>query len=132
MESFDFENLRVYQKALDFVDVVYKITKAFPVEEKFGLTDQIRRAAVSVALNIAEGSGGSKPEFKQFVKIARRSVRECIAILEISFRQKYMASETKEKLRNDCSDMSKMLNGLLKSLSLNTERRTGIAELIRR
>ncbi len=67
MESFDFENLRVYQKALDFVDVVYKITKAFPVEEKFGLTDQIRRAAVSVALNIAEGSGGSKPEFKQYM-----------------------------------------------------------------
>ena len=59
MESskFKFEELTVYQKSLDFVDEVYKITKEFPNDERFGLTTQYRRAAQSIALNIAEGAG---------------------------------------------------------------------------
>jgi four helix bundle protein len=63
-EQFDFENLKVYQKALDYVDFVYKITKTFPKEEMFSLSDQFRRAATSICLNIAEGSGGSKTELQ--------------------------------------------------------------------
>lgn len=55
--KFSFEELRVYQKSLDFVDEVYKITKEFPNDERFGLTTQYRRAAQSIALNIAEGAG---------------------------------------------------------------------------
>lgn len=55
--KFSFEELRVYQKSLDFVDEVYKITKEFPNNERFGLTTQYRRAAQSIALNIAEGAG---------------------------------------------------------------------------
>lgn len=85
-EQFDFENLKVYQRGLEHVDFVYKITKTFPKEEMFSLTDQFRRAATSICLNIAEGSGGSKSEFNQYLKIARRSTRECIAISEISHR----------------------------------------------
>jgi four helix bundle protein len=114
--------MRVYQMALEFTDEIYQITKRFPSEERFGLTDQFRRAAVSVTLNIAEGSGGSKPEFKQFLKIARRSIRECIAVIEISFRQKYISAEARSQLRDVCADMSRMLAGLLKSLSPSAER----------
>src|SRR4030066_2467328 len=86
-ERFDFENLKVYQKALEYVDFVYENTKHFPKTEIFSLIDQFKRASISICLNIVEGSGGSKPEFNQFLKIARRSVRECIAISEISYRQ---------------------------------------------
>ena len=75
-EKFDFENLEVYQKALEYIDFVYEITEAFPKAEVFSLTDQFKRASTSICLNIAEGSGGSKSEFNQFLKIARRSTRE--------------------------------------------------------
>jgi four helix bundle protein len=115
-ELFDFENLKVYQRALEYVDFVYRVTKTFPKEELFSLTDQFKRAATSICLNIAEGSGGSKPEFSQYVKIARRSTRECIAISEISYRQSYFDEETKKQSRMFCTEISKMLSGLMKSL----------------
>ena len=98
--------------------------RTYPKVERFGLIDQFRRAAVSIVLNIAEGSGGTKTEFKHFLIIARRSVRECVAVIEVSFRQEYVTLETKQKLRSDCADISRMITGLLKSLSPNDERRT--------
>ena len=115
-ELFDFENLKVYQRALEYVDFVYRVTKTFPKEELFSLTDQFKRAATSICLNIAEGSGGTKPEFNQYVKIARRSTRECVAISEISYRQSYFDEETKKQSRLFCTEISKMLSGLMKSL----------------
>jgi four helix bundle protein len=124
VEQFEFEKLRVYQKALEFTSRVYSITKLFPVEERYGLSDQFRRASVSIALNIAEGSGGTKTEFRHFLKIARRSVRECVAVLEISFQQNYVTSELRLEIRNDCDSISRMIAGLLKSLSPNAERST--------
>jgi four helix bundle protein len=115
-EKFDFENLKVYQKALEYVDFVYKITKGFPKTELLSLIDQFKRASISICLNIAEGSGGSKVEFNRFLKISRRSVRECIAITEISYRQKFINNEMKEQSRSLCSELSKMITGLIKSL----------------
>ena len=115
-DKFDFESLIVYQKALEYVDFVYKVTKGFPKTEIFSLIDQFKRASISICLNIAEGSGGSKPEFNQFLKIARRSVRECIAISEISYRQNFISSETKQQSRSFCSELSRMITGLIKSL----------------
>ncbi len=115
-DRFDFEDLKVYQKSLDYVDFVYEITKKFPKEEIFSLANQFRRASVSVSLNIAEGSGGSKAEFNQFLKIARRSVRECVAVIEISYRQAFVSSEVKKQSRKFCIELSKMLSGLMKSL----------------
>src|SRR4030067_3038722 len=115
-EKFDFENLKVYQKALEYVDFVYKITKNFPKTEVFSLIDQFKRASISICLNIAEGSGGSKTEFNQFLKIARRSVRECVAISEISYRQNFISSETKQQSRRFCSELSRMITGLIRSL----------------
>ncbi len=115
-EHFDFENLKVYQRALEYVDLVYKLTRSFPKEEMFSLTDQFRRAATSICLNIAEGSGGTKPEFTQYLKISRRSVRECIAISEICYRQSYINEGIKKQSRMFCTEIAKMLTGLMKSL----------------
>src|SRR3972149_11961052 len=114
-EKFDFENLKVYQKALEYVDFVYKVTKGFPKTEIFSLIDQFKRASISICLNIAEGSGGSKVEFSRFLKIARRSVRECVSITEISYRQKFIDDEFKQRSRRFCVELSKMVNGLMKS-----------------
>jgi four helix bundle protein len=115
-ERFDFENLKVYQKALEYVDFVYETTKRFPKIEIFSLIDQFKRASISIGLNIAEGSGGSKSEFNKFLKIARRSVRECVGITEISYRQKFLDNKVKQQSRNFCLELSKMINGLMKSL----------------
>jgi four helix bundle protein len=118
-EPFDFENHKVYQRALEYVDFVYRVTRTFPKEELFSLTDQFKRAATSICLNIAEGSGGTKAEFNQYLKIARRSTRECVAIREIreiSCRQSYFDEETKKQSRQFCMEISKMLSGLMKSL----------------
>ncbi len=115
-EPFDFKKLNVYQRALEYVDFVYTITKTFPKQEMFSLTDQFRRAATSICLNIAEGSGGTKAEFNQYLKIARRSTRECVAISEISYRQSFIDGETRKQSRLLCSEISKMLSGLMKSL----------------
>ena len=114
---FNFEKLTVYQKAISYVEFIYKLTKQFPKSEQFGLTDQFRRASVSICLNIAEGSGGSKAEFNQFLKIARRSVRECISITEIAFRQQYINLSDKNLSRAFCVELSKMLTGLMRSLN---------------
>jgi four helix bundle protein len=94
-EKFDFENLKVYRKSLEYVDFVYEITKDFPKTEMFSLTDQFKKASISICLNVAEGSGGSKTEFSRFLKIARRSVRECVSITEISYRQKFIDDKFK-------------------------------------
>ncbi len=115
-ERFDFENLKVYQRALEYVDFVYEITKNFPKTEMFSLTDQYKRASISICLNIAEGSGGSKEEFNRFLKIARRSIRECIAITEIVWRQRFIDDKIKQRSRDLCLELSKMINGLMKSL----------------
>jgi four helix bundle protein len=115
-ERFDFENLKVYQRALEYIDFVYEISKNFPKTELFSLTDQLKRASISIGLNIAEGSGGSKEEFNRFLKIARRSIRECVAITEVSSRQKFMDDKVKQQSRSFCLELSKMINGLMKSL----------------
>ena len=115
-ERFDFENLKVYQRALEYVDFVYETTKRFPKTEIFSLINQFKRASISICLNIVEGSGGSKSEFNKFLTIARRSVRECIAITEISHRQKFIDDRVKQRSRSFCLELSKMINGLMKSL----------------
>jgi four helix bundle protein len=79
------KDLNVYQKALKFTKIVRKITRTFPKEELYGLTSQFRRAADSIVLNIAEGSGcTSKKEFSQFLGYSIRSGFECIGCLDIA------------------------------------------------
>jgi hypothetical protein len=76
---FNFEKLEVWQEAIQFADSVYTITRTFPDEERFGLTNQMRRAAVSISSNLAEGSSrSSRPDFARFVEIATGSLFEVV------------------------------------------------------
>lgn len=117
--GFNFEKLDVYQKSIEFVDKVYSVLNTYPEKELFGLISQIRRAAVSISLNIAEGSARTKGEFKRFLNIAKGSLFECIAILEISERRGYISHNNFVELRNELIGISKMLSGLKRSLSAN-------------
>ena len=85
---FNFEKLDVWQKSIAFADFIYSETRKFPNEERFGLTNQMRRAAVSISSNIAEGSSrSSKSDFARFVEIATGSVFEIVsqAFIDIDF-----------------------------------------------
>ena len=115
--SFNFEKLVVYQKAIDVIDKIYSLTKKYPRNEIFGLTSQLQRAAVSIALNIAEGSARSKKDFGRFIDMARGSIFECVAILQISLKQNYISQSELENIRSDLVEISKMLSGLKNTLT---------------
>lgn len=88
---FKFEDLHIWQGAMDFGEDIYKLIKQFPDEEKFNLSSQILRAADSIALNISEGSiVQSKPEFKRFMGYAIRSLAEVITCLHKAKRREYI------------------------------------------
>ena len=115
--GFNFEKLDVYEKSIDFVNQIYLTTKNYPKEEMFGLTNQFRRAAVSISLNIGEGSAKTKKDFNRFVDMARGSVFECVAILQISERLSYISQLQFDELRDRLVEISKMLSGLKRSLA---------------
>ncbi|RZK88455.1 MAG: four helix bundle protein [Pedobacter sp.] len=115
--AFKFENLKVWQKALDLTDEIDKLTKTFPKEELFILTSQIKRAADSVSLNIAEGSTGqSNAEFTRFLRYALRSDIEVVGCLHIGKRRNYITEENFLRLYRTCEEVLVMINGLIKSL----------------
>ncbi len=114
--AFDFEKLDVYQEALSFADSIYELSAQFPREEVYGLTGQLRRAAVSIAVNIAEGSGRSKKEFAHYLRMARTSVWECVPLLSIAQRQEYFDQNGFGRFYGRCETLSKMLSRLINSL----------------
>lgn len=102
---------------MDFIEEIYKITNKFPIKETYGLTSQLRRAALSIALNIAEGSGsGSDNEFNRFLNISLRSSYEVICGIEISNRLDYCSNEMADQLLTRCNELSAMIFGLKKRL----------------
>jgi four helix bundle protein len=113
---FNFEKLEVYRRAIDFIKEIYRITKKFPKEELFGITNQFRRAAISITLNIAEGSSRSKKEFKHFINISIGSVYECIPLLEISKIEGYIDEKDYNTIYNDCNRIAAMLHALRNSI----------------
>ena len=113
---FDFEQLEVYQKALALIDDVYSLTQSFPSEERFGLIAQLRRAAISIALNIGEGSGRTKRDFHHFLRNARCSCYECAAVLQIAQSRSYLSQERAQRCVGQLIDISKMISGLMRSL----------------
>jgi four helix bundle protein len=114
---FNFEKLEVWQQSIDFADLIYNETRGFPSEERFGLTNQLRRAAVSISSNIAEGaSRSSKVDFARFVEIAAGSVFEGVSQAFIARRHSFFSEDQFRNIYRNAEQLSRMLSGLRKSL----------------
>lgn len=115
---FNFEKLDVWHKAIDFADLVYAATRHFPSEERFGLTNQMRRASVSVSSNIAEGcSRNSKADFSRFVEISTGSIFEVASQAFIARRQGYLTENDFQAIYSAAEESGRMLSGLRDSLA---------------
>ncbi|HUO60002.1 MAG TPA: four helix bundle protein [Candidatus Acidoferrales bacterium] len=118
-----YRDLLVWQNARDYAIKVYRATERFPKAEQFGLTNQIRRAAVSVASNIAEGQGRLTPgEFIQFLGIARGSLLELWTQFEIAYGLGYLSRVDFEELDYEANGLLGLLNRLINSLRKRTSR----------
>jgi len=114
---FKFEKLEVWRKAVQFADMVYDITRTFPVDERFGLTNQLRRSAVSISSNLAEGSSrSSETDFARFIEIAYGSLLESVSEMEIARRQKFLNPEIFERTYHHAEDLGRMLSGLRRTV----------------
>ena len=110
-------DLIVWQKAMELTVVIYQTTKAFPKEELYGLTSQIRRSSSSNAANIAEGQGRRLPkEFHQFLGNARGSLLELDTHIELAFRVGYIDEKHYFILRERVNEVGRILNGLMRSI----------------
>jgi four helix bundle protein len=115
---FNFEKLDVWQKAIALGDVIYSDTRSFPADERFGLTNQMRRSVVSVSSNIAEGSSrSSKSDFGRFVEIATGSVFELVSQGFIARRQNFLNEENFRAIYVNAKEIGRMLSGLRNSLT---------------
>jgi four helix bundle protein len=123
---FNFEKLDVWQEAIQFADLVYELTGNFPDEERFGLTNQMRRAAVSVSSNIAEGSSRvSRTDFARFVEIATGSLFEVVSQTTIALRRKIIAQSdyneiyaTAQKAEQDAQRFAQVI---IRGIALNPQ-----------
>lgn len=119
--QYGFEKLIVWQKSMDLCEKLYKVTRSFPKEELFGITSQTRRASYSIPLNIAEGSASkSKKEFRYFLTIALRSQHELITLLKLSLRLNLLDKKDYVKLFDECNEVGRLLNALIKSQKRST------------
>jgi four helix bundle protein len=123
--AFLFENLKVYQDALSWVERADRLTKGEAVQSQKSFIDQLRRAALSIPLNIAEGNGRwHKAEKRQFFWIARGSVFECVALIQILHRSQLVNEEEYRGCYAILEELTKMLTGLIKSVeNLREERK---------
>ena len=113
-----YRDLIAWQKAMDLAVAVFRATERMPRQEAFGLVSQMRRAAVSVPSNIAEGQGrGMTKEYVRFLRIARGSVQELETQLVLAGRLGFVAGEVLDRLLADSAEVSKVISGLSRSLS---------------
>jgi four helix bundle protein len=114
---FRFERLEVWRRSIEFADAIYSVTRGFPVEERYGLSRQLRRAAVSISSNIAEGSGrSSDKDFAHFVQMAYGSLMEVISQSQIAENQTFLQPESHTELYRRAEELARMLSGLRPSL----------------
>jgi four helix bundle protein len=113
-----YKDLVAWQKSMDLVTDTYRATAGFPKDELFGLTSQLRRAAVSIPSNIAEGQGRlSEKEFRYFLGQARGSLMEVETQMQIAENLGYLPKERTAALLHSCAEVGRILNGLLASVS---------------
>ncbi len=117
MKTRTFRDLQVWQRSMSLAREIYMTTQAFPKTEIFGLTSQLRRAAVSVPSNIAEGQGRlSDRHFALFLGHARGSLSELETQIELAQSLGYLNATVRDALIGECAEIGRMLNGLLKTL----------------
>jgi four helix bundle protein len=113
--GFLFESLEVYKRAVDLAEKVSSLTETFPPKKHHHLADQLRRASLSVSLNIAEGNGRwHVKDRKNFFWIARGSVFECVPLLELCKREKLLTEEDHASLKAELEILAKMLSALIR------------------
>lgn len=113
----NYRDLRVWQEAITLAERCYLVTRGFPNDEKFGLTSQIRRAAVSVSANIAEGWGrDSTGDYIRFLLVAQGSLKEVESLMIVSVRVGCCAGGEPDEILRQCGEVGKMLRGLIRSL----------------
>jgi four helix bundle protein len=116
--SFKFEKLNIWKMAIDIADEIDQLTKSFPKHELFILTSQMKRAADSISLNIAEGSTGqSDPEQRKFIGYAQRSALEVVNCLHLSKRRKYISEEQFIILYKKMEDLIRMVQAFKNSIN---------------
>ncbi len=112
-----FRDLFIWQKSMNLVTVIYEVSSKFPSQEMYGLTSQIRRCAISIPSNIAEGYGrNSTGDYKRFLQIAVGSLFEFQTQIEIAFNLHYLSKEVFDDLLRMCNDLDKMLYSLIQKL----------------
>jgi four helix bundle protein len=121
--AFLFEKLLVYQKAVNFADLICTRTESFPRGYGF-LVDQLNRASLSIAANIAEGNGRfTKADRRNFFGIARGSAQECVPLLELARRRNLLGAEDHAVLKGHLEEIARMLTGLINGLEKPTSNR---------
>jgi four helix bundle protein len=113
---FLFEKLIAYQKSIDLTTQIYVLTRKWPKTETYALTDQIKRSASSISLNIAEGNSRTNKDFRHFLTIARGSCYECVASLHIAVNLGYISTNQYSSLYVKFEELSRIIQGLQKSL----------------
>jgi four helix bundle protein len=112
MKRHNFKELHIWQLGMDIVDEIYDVTSDYPKEELFGLSLQMRKAAVSIPSNIAEGCGrGTDPQLVQFLNIAQGSAFELETQVYIAIRRKYADVSTLESIHSKIIELQKMIDG---------------------
>ena len=113
---YDFEKLEVYQKALGFAEAIFETTERFPQRVQYSLGDQLRRAALSICNNIAEGSQKRGPAKRQFYGYALDSARECVPMIELCSRRRLINPEEWGRLGEACFGIASMTYALIRSV----------------
>ncbi len=112
-----YQDLEVWQKAINLVILCYQISKSFPKNETYGLISQLQRAAVSIPTNIAEGHARqSSKEFLHFISISYGSLAELETLILIAYRLDYIDDKQSKQLMNKTTEIGRMINGLRKSI----------------
>jgi four helix bundle protein len=113
---FRFEDLRIYNKALDYIEWIHNMVKFFPEGGSNGLADRFVASAQAIALNIAEGSSRNKSQFVYYLKMAKSSVRECVVFTSVCRSLGYFSEDNIEDSRQHLMEMTKMIGALIGSL----------------
>jgi four helix bundle protein len=113
---FRFEDLRVYHKALDYIDWVNQSIGEFPVPKGDIISEKFFQSAMNIAVNISEGSSRNKSQFIYYLKLAKSAIRECVVFTSLALKRKFFTTEAADYSRSQLMEMTKMIGALIGSL----------------